>query len=58
MRVDGLAGTLAVLVDEAEWAARTPVVADMASSHAGTGRELFAMFRANVGPADRGAAVF
>ena len=58
VRVDGLAGTLDVLVDEAEWATRTPVVADLAASLAGTGRELFAMFRANVGPADRGAAVF
>lgn len=58
VRVDGVAGRLDVLVPADEWAARTPYVADLASSHAGTGRELFAMFRANVGPADRGAAVF
>ncbi len=58
VRVDALAGTLDVLIDEAEWAARAPAVADLASSHVGAGRELFALFRANVGPADRGAAVF
>ncbi len=58
VRVDGLAGTLDVLVPAEEWAARAPVVVDLAPSHTGTGRELFAMFRANVGPADRGAAVF
>ncbi len=58
VRVDALAGTLDVLVPAEEWAARAPAVADLASSHTGTGRELFALFRANVGPADRGAAVF
>jgi phosphogluconate dehydratase len=58
IRVDAAAGRLTVLVDEAEWRARTAVVADVSSSHFGCGRDLFAMFRANVGGADRGAAVF
>ena len=41
IRVDAVAGTLEVLVPAAEWAARTPVTADLSASHSGVGRELF-----------------
>jgi phosphogluconate dehydratase len=58
IRVDAPAGQLTVLVDAAEWAAREPVKADLSANAAGVGRELFAAFRANVGRADAGAAVF
>ena len=58
VRVDAAAGRLDVLVDAAEWAARTPASADLAGSHVGVGRELFASFRANVGRADAGASIF
>jgi len=58
VRIDAPGRRLDVLVDAAEWAARAPVVADLSGSHAGTGRELFAAFRAMVSPADAGAAIF
>jgi phosphogluconate dehydratase len=57
IRIDAVAGRLEALVDEAEWAAREPVRADLAHYHTGLGRELFAPFRAMVGRADDGAAV-
>jgi len=53
VRLCGLDGTLAVLVDAAVWAARTPAVPPAAS---GTGRELFAMMRAGSDDAERGAS--
>ena len=56
IRLDAVAGRLEVLVDAAEWDAREPVTADLSSYHTGLGRELFASFRAAVGPADEGAA--
>jgi phosphogluconate dehydratase len=55
--VDANAGTLTLHVDATEFAHREPTgrpVADVA----GTGRELFAAFRASVGAADIGASVF
>jgi len=58
VRLDTIAGTLAVLVDEAEWNARAPATADLAAHHSGLGRELFARFRDVVGPADGGASIF
>ncbi len=58
VRVDAVAGTLTVLVDEAEWAARAPAKADLEASHWGVGRDLFASFRAAVGTADTGATIF
>ncbi len=57
LRLDAEQGTLNVLVDAAEFAAR-PVTGDVRSPGTGTGRELFATFRRVVGPADRGATVF
>ncbi|MFG1330925.1 phosphogluconate dehydratase [Xanthobacter autotrophicus] len=58
IRVDAVAGTLEVLVPAAEWAARTPVTADLSASHSGVGRELFAPFRNAVGQAEKGASIF
>jgi phosphogluconate dehydratase len=58
IRLDAVAGRLEVVVDPAAWAARVPAEADLAASHAGVGRELFGVFRASVGRADQGAAIF
>lgn len=57
IRIDASAGTLDVLVDAAEFDARTPATADLAESEYGMGRELFANFRALAGRADEGASV-
>jgi phosphogluconate dehydratase len=56
IRIDGRRDRLEALVDEAEFAAREPVVWRQPAY--GLGRELFAPFRAAVGPADAGASVF
>ena len=57
VRLDSLAGTLDVLLDPAELAAREPA-RPSGEEVWGTGRELFASLRTAVGPADRGAQVF
>ncbi|TYO89253.1 phosphogluconate dehydratase [Oceanicella actignis] len=57
VRLDAEAGVLKVLGDEARFLARPPAEADLSANAAGTGRELFAAFRAAVGPAEAGAAV-
>ena len=61
VRVCALSGTLAALVDEAEWAAREvarldPAEADV-NAH-GLGRELFAGLRRNVLSAEEGACTW
>jgi len=53
--VDAIAGRLEVLEDG--FADRDPVAMDPAVSHDGMGRELFEMFRQNVGPGNEGACV-
>jgi len=58
VRVDAQAGVLEVKVDEATLRSRALPAENFASHHFGVGRELFALFRANVGAADRGASVF
>ncbi|MGN7292257.1 phosphogluconate dehydratase [Rhizobium sp. SAFR-030] len=58
IRLDAVAGTLEVLVDAAEFAARPVAEADLSDNEFGMGRELFAPFRRQVGPADSGASVF
>jgi len=55
IRVDAVAGTLDVL--ESDFDARKPVTANLTDSHQGLGRELFDVFRQNVGHAADGAAV-
>lgn len=54
IRMDGEAGTLEVLVDAAEWAARELAPNTAPAAH-DLGRNLFAMNRRLVGPADQGA---
>ena len=56
IRVDGEAGTLDILAEGVE--DRPDAKADLAASHAGTGRELFAAFRNTVGAATDGASIF
>ena len=58
IRIDADAGTLDVLVDAAEFAARRPATADLSKNNFGTGRELFASFRKLAGRADAGASIF
>jgi phosphogluconate dehydratase len=58
IRVDAVAGTLEVKVDNATLLARTPATANLDSSHVGLGRELFARFREAVNNADAGASIF
>jgi phosphogluconate dehydratase len=57
IRLDAPAGTLEVLVDAAEFAAREAATADLSGNDHGVGRELFRMFRANARPAEMGAGV-
>ena len=52
------AGVLEARVAAAEWQARQPEVADLATIHHGMGRELFAAFRANALGAEQGAVTF
>ncbi len=54
IRLDGEAGTLEVLVDAAEFAAREPAPNTAPAGH-DMGRNLFALNRRMVGPADQGA---
>jgi phosphogluconate dehydratase len=58
IRLDAEAGTLEFVGDQREFMSRTPATEDLRSAHFGTGRELFAGFRALVGAADHGASVF
>ncbi len=58
IRLDAVAGTLAALVDMAEWAARTPAVMDEQAAEENAhdlGRELFGGMRRNVRSAEEGA---
>ncbi|MDP9837731.1 phosphogluconate dehydratase [Neorhizobium huautlense] len=58
VRLDATTGTLEVLVDATEFAARPAATADLSENEFGMGRELFGAFRRNVGHADQGASVF
>ncbi|OAN68204.1 phosphogluconate dehydratase [Rhodobacteraceae bacterium EhC02] len=55
IRLDATTGQIEALVSDLD--ARTPATPDLTGNGTGVGRELFAMFRANVGPAATGAAV-
>ena len=57
IRLDAVAGTLDVMQDEG-WLTREPASAELESEHIGVGRELFSIFRAAVGNAERGASIF
>ena len=59
--MDGDAGVLAALVDDAVWAARSPATMPAALKQAdgvGLGRELFAAFRRNASTAEEGACTW
>ena len=56
VRVDGEAGTLDILAEGVD--GRADAKADLSASQAGTGRELFAVFRSTVGTATSGATIF
>jgi phosphogluconate dehydratase len=58
IRIDADAGTLQVLVEAKEFAARPLATANLAANETGVGRELFAAFRRIAGSADRGASIF
>ena len=61
IRLDGVAGTLQVLVSEAEWAARPlpEMPAELrAANGVGMGRELFANMRRNALKAEEGACTW
>ena len=58
IRLDATNGRLEVKVGVEDWAARTLAEADLSAAHVGVGRELFGSFRASVGAADEGAAIF
>jgi phosphogluconate dehydratase len=53
--VDGETGKLEVLVDAAEFAARTPAVADLSHNLYGMGREMFGALRLQLTGAEQGA---
>ena len=55
IRMDATKGLLEVLVDEDELNNREIEMPDITGNETGTGRELFGMFRANVGSAETGA---
>jgi phosphogluconate dehydratase len=61
IRLDAVAGTLDVLIDDESWAARKPAVIEPAhaddNAH-GLGRELFAGMRKNVTSAEEGACTW
>ena len=58
VRLDAIKGTLKVLVDAKEFAARPAAQKDLSANEQGVGRELFASFRKLVGAADQGATIF
>ncbi|WP_336067052.1 phosphogluconate dehydratase [Nitratireductor rhodophyticola] len=58
MRLDAEKGTIEVLIDADELAARESANPDLLANGFGMGRELFAGFRQLAGRADQGAAVF
>ncbi|MDQ0458140.1 phosphogluconate dehydratase [Rhizobium paknamense] len=57
VRLDAIAGTLEVLVDQQEFESREAVTIDLSDNEFGMGRELFAPLRRVAGPADMGASV-
>jgi len=56
IELDAVAGTLKVLLDDAELAARPAPDVDLSGNEYGTGRELFALFRRHATTAEEGAS--
>jgi phosphogluconate dehydratase len=57
VRVDGEAGMLSVIAPT-DWQGRTAAQIDVSANGRGLGRELFTMFRAQAGSAEKGASAF
>jgi phosphogluconate dehydratase len=57
VRLDSLAGTLAVHVSEEVFAQRTASTPSLVQNDYGMGRDLFRMFRANAAAAEEGGGV-
>jgi phosphogluconate dehydratase len=57
IRLDAIKGTIEVLVDADEFAARRPADVELTHNEYGMGRELFSIFRQMAGPADHGGGV-
>ena len=57
IRLDPRTGTLAVIANAADLAARAPMAPDLSANQYGNGRELFRMFRQNAQPAEMGAGM-
>ena len=55
IRIDAETGRMDALVEPGEWAARHPAPVALAANHVGHGRELFALMRRQVSPAEQGA---
>jgi phosphogluconate dehydratase len=55
IKLDADNGELILLVDEAELKQRIPLIPDLTANQFGNGRELFSIFRNNVGPVEDGA---
>ena len=53
--IDADAGTMEALVDAGEWDDRKHARMALTANHVGHGRELFAMLRKQVSPAEQGA---
>jgi len=58
VRVCAINGQIEALVDASEWESRVPATADLRANTHGLGREMFAIFRAQVSTADTGATLF
>ena len=58
IRLDATAGTLEALVSPDQWQKRSNATCDLFANGAGMGRELFALFRQAVSPAEEGATTF
>jgi phosphogluconate dehydratase len=58
IEIDAIRGLLEVTADAAAWSARALPTPDLAASHTGMGRELFAAFRHAVNGAEQGASIF
>jgi phosphogluconate dehydratase len=57
IRLDCNAGVLEALVSAETWSSRELATSDLRSNDAGTGRELFRLFRANAAGAEQGGGV-
>ena len=55
IRIDAEAGTMDALVEAGEWNARDAATPQLTGNRHGMGRELFALMRNQVGPAEQGA---